>query len=97
MTLALQIAGVAAGTVALFAGAGLLVARGLRMSGVKAQLAAMVLRLSLVLLVALGIAVGGTEHRVALLFTVGAAYFAAVLLDGIHRFRRRETNGCSTG
>ncbi|MSR47496.1 MAG: hypothetical protein EXS13_10625 [Planctomycetes bacterium] len=90
MTVVLQVIAVAVGTVALVLGSAPLLARGLRLDGLKAQLAAMAVRLFLAVLVALGLGLSRLEHRIALVFTVGAAYFAATLVDGVRHFRRRE-------
>lgn len=100
MELALQMAAVALGTTVLFFGCAPLLARSLRLKdgsdGVQAQLAAMTVRLLLAALLALGFALSGLEHRVALVFTVGAAYFAAALVDGARHFLRRS-GGAPTG
>jgi hypothetical protein len=96
MRLTVEIAGVAAATVALCLATPSLVARGLRLHGLQAQLVATGVRLVAALLLAVALAASGSEHRVALVFTVGAAYFAATAIDGIRRFRNRETSGCST-
>lgn len=96
MTLWIQIALVAAATSAVVFAAGPLLARGLRLNAIQAQFAAMAARLATALLLATALAASGAEHRIALVFTVGAAYFAAALVDGLKKFRNRETNGCLT-
>ncbi len=88
-----QVTGIALLTVALFFLARPAVARGLRLDGPKAQLAAIGLRFFLTIFLVLGLVTSEMEHRVALVFTVGAAYFAAAMIQGCRRFRRRETNG----
>ncbi len=94
MNLWLQIGLAVAASLALFVAAAWLVARVLHLTGVKAQLAATLLRLFPTVILALGVAFSGWHHRVALLFTVGATYFAAALVDGIWKFRNREAAGC---
>ena len=96
MSVWLEVGAVAAATIALFFGTGVLVARVLRLRGVQGQLVAVGVRLVLALLLAIGLALSGLEHRVALVFTVGATYFADALVDGVLKFRNRETHGCST-
>lgn len=96
MSLWFEIALTVAALLALFVGSTRLAARSLHLDGVRGQLVATLLRLSLTLVVAIGIAVGAGDHRVALLFTVGATYFAATLVDGLVKFRNRETDGCRT-
>jgi hypothetical protein len=91
-----QIVLVAAATGALCFFTEPLAARALHLKGAQAQLAVTAMRLALAALLALGLALSGSEHRVALLFTVGAAYFAATLLRGVAGFRGRETHGCRT-
>ncbi len=87
MTLLLQIVFVAALTMALFFGTTSVVARVLQMTREKAHLAAMGVRLFLVVLLVVLLLVSGTEHRIALVFTVGAASFAAAVVDGLRLFR----------
>ena len=102
MRLWLEIALVAAGTATLVVGMPFLVARVLRLlrlDGAGASfrtLASMGARLGAALLLAGALAASGSQHRVALVFTVGATYFAAALVDGVVRYRNRETSGCST-
>lgn len=95
--LALQMFGVALGTGVLFFGCVPVLARVLRLKGgpdgMQAQLAAMAVRLLLAALTALGFGLSGLEHRVALVFTVGAAYFAAAMVEGTRQFRRRGAAG----
>jgi hypothetical protein len=74
-------------TIALFVAIAWVVARVLQLSGVKAQLVATTLRLLPTMLAVLAVAFSGAEHRVALVFTVGATYFAATLVDAVLRFR----------
>jgi len=93
MTVAWQVVVVAAGTGAMFFGAAPLLARGLHLRGTGVQLAAMALRLLLAAVLALALGLSRLDHRVALVFTVGAAYFAAAVIDGARHFRRRETKG----
>ncbi len=101
MGLALQLFGAALGTGVLFFGCGPLLARVLRLKGgpdgVQAQLAAMAVRLLLAALLALAFALSGLEHRAALVFSVGAAYFAAAMVDGMRKFRRRNAAGGAQG
>jgi hypothetical protein len=93
----LQLLGAAIGTGLLYFGSGPLLARVLRFKGrsnvVTEQLGGMVLRLLLAVLLALGIGLSGAEARVALVFTVGAAYFAAAVINGLRQFRKRESEG----
>ena len=105
MRLWLEITLVAAGTAALVVGMPFLVARALRLlrrSGAGAPfqtfaaLPVIGVRLGAAVLLAGALAASGTQHRVALVFTVGATYFAAALVDGVVRYRNRETSGCST-
>ena len=96
MSVWVQGASVALATMALFFGTNALVARVLRLRGLQAQLVSVVVRLALAVLLALGLALSGLEHRVALVFTVGATYFADALIDGVLKFRKREAHGCST-
>ena len=96
MSLWIQILLVAAITLAVFAVATALVARLLRLSGPRAHVAATVVRFSLAVALAIGLAASRLEHRIALVFTVGAAYFAAALFDGLRRFRQPERNECRT-
>ena len=96
MNLWLSIAVAAVATLALFGACGMLVARGLRLRGVNAQLAETLLRLSLALVAAVVIAASRTEHRVALVFTVGATYFAAAIGDGVVKYRKRGATECLT-
>ena len=84
-----QIAAVAATTIAIFFGTAPLLARVLRLDREKAQLAGMGARFFLVVLLVAGLLLSGTEHRLALVFTVGAASFAAALIDGARHYRAR--------
>jgi len=105
MRLWLEIALVAAGTATLVVGLPFLVARVLRLlrldgAGASfrtlAALPVIGVRLGAALLLAGTLAASGSQHRVALVFTVGATYFAATLVEGVVRYRNRETSGCST-
>lgn len=91
MNMALQIAGVAVVTTALFFASAPAVARGLRLNAGQVHLAAMGVRFVLVVLLALALLFSGLEHRVALVFTVGAASFASAVIDGVRQFRRRTS------
>ena len=84
----LEIAVTGVVTLALFFSTAPFVARVLRLSRAKAQLPATVLRFLLAILLAGGLWASGAEHRVAMVFTVGAAYFAGALIDGVLQFRR---------
>jgi hypothetical protein len=90
MKLALEMAGAVVATCLLFFCAGPLLARGLRLKGIQAQFAAIGVRLFTTVLLALSLAFSGLEDRVALIFTVGATYFAAAMFDGARHFRKRE-------
>ncbi len=89
MTLLLQVLAVAVATLAIFFGTAPLLARGLRLDREKAQLAGMGVRFLLVMLLVVGLLLGGSEHRLALVFTVGAASFAAAMIDGARLYRAR--------
>ena len=93
MKLALEIAGAVVATCLLFFCVGPLLARGLQMKGIWAQFAAIGVRLFATVLLALSLAFSGLEDRVALIFTVGATYFAAAMIDGARHYRRREMKG----
>ena len=96
MRLGIEIAGVVQLTAGLCFGMPRLVARGLRLQGVQAQLATMGLRLAAALALVVALAAIAGERRVALIFTVGATYFAATAIDGVRKFRNREKSGCPT-
>lgn len=94
-----EIAAVVLATGSLFWVARRVVARVLRFSGpddVRAHLAAAGIRLVLAALLALGLGLRVSEHRVALVLAVGATYFAAALLDGVLAFRSRKAGGYLT-
>jgi len=92
--LVLRMLALALGTIVLVVALPKIVARVLRLSSMKAHLAAIGVRWFVVALLALVLVIRGGEHRIALLFTVAAAYFAAVLFDGVVQFRKRETREC---
>lgn len=95
MSLPIEIVCAAAATLALFGAPALLLARAGGLGPVGRPLAEMALRLLLVSTLAVALALAAPDHRVAILLTIAATYLAAALLDGVRRFRKRESVACS--
>ncbi len=86
MTFLLQIGAVTLATIAVVALAGRLCKR-LLPNQVTAYLGTQVLRIMLALIGAILLAMSHLEHRIALIITLGAAYFAAVVLEGFRQVK----------
>jgi hypothetical protein len=88
-SLPLQIVLVALVTIVVVAGVGPLL-RSRAREEVLGQLLATLIRLGFTVLFAVLVAVIAPDHRGALIFSVGVAYFAAVLADGVLGFLRER-------